>query len=147
MAKDFFSKEEQEQIVASIKAAEKNTSGEVQVHVEEYCKKEPMERAKDVFASIGMHKTELKNGVLFYLAVKDKKFAILGDSGIDKVVPAHFWDIIKDQMTILFKAGNICVGLCDGILKAGEQLTAHFPYQSNDANELSDEISFGKSES
>jgi len=147
MAKDFFSKEEQEQIVASIKAAEINTSGEVQVHVEEYCKKEPMERAKEVFESIGMHKTELRNGVLFYLAVKDKKFAILGDAGIDKVVPTHFWDIIKDQMTTQFKADKICNGLCEGILTAGDQLKAHFPYQSNDSNELSDEISFGKSES
>ncbi len=146
MAKDFFSKVEQEQIVNSIKAAEKNTSGEVQVHVEEYCKPAPMERAKEVFAMIGMHKTALQNGVLFYLAVKDKKFAILGDAGIDKAVPTDFWDSIKNQMTVQFKNGHIAAGLCEGILAAGEQLKAHFPYQNDDTNELPDEISFGKTE-
>ena len=143
MAKDFFSKDEQLRIVDSIKMAQANTSGEIQLHLEEHCKGTALERAVEVFEKIGMHKTALKNGVLFYLAVKDKKFAILGDSGINNVVPAHFWDDIKERMHQQFVEGNFCIGVCDGILKAGEQLKAHFPYQTGDFNELSDEISFG----
>lgn len=143
MAKNFFSKEQQDRIVESIKIAEKNTSGEIQLHLEETCKAEVLDRAVEVFSTIGMDKTELKNGVLFYLAVKDKKFAIIGDAGIDAVVPADFWNTIKDRMHTQFKEGNFCDGVCEGILKAGEQLKAHFPYQDGDTNELSDDISFG----
>ncbi|TAH25254.1 MAG: TPM domain-containing protein [Cytophagales bacterium] len=144
MAKDFFSKNQQDQIVESIKIAERNTSGEIQLHVEEYCKLDPIERAIEVFSHLEIHKTELKNGVLFYLAVKDKKFAIIGDEGINKLVPDDFWETIKSEMKSNFKAGRFCEGICEGILKAGEQLKMHFPYQANDSNELSDEISFGQ---
>lgn len=143
MAKSFFSPQEQEKIVKSIQEAEKNTSGEVRVHLENKCKGDVLDRAAEVFAMLKMHKTELRNGVLFYLAIEDKKFAILGDAGINKVVPANFWDEIKNDCLQSFKAGNYADGLCDGIKKAGLQLKSHFPYQIDDINELSDEISFG----
>lgn len=143
-AKNFFSKDQQKAIVEAIKAAELNTSGEVKVHIEDTCKKEVMDRATEVFATLDLHKTKLRNGVLFYLSIKDKKFAILGDSGINSVVPANFWDSIKDHMQQLFRQGEFTRGLSDGIRMAGDQLKAHFPYQSDDVNELPDDISFGK---
>lgn len=91
-----------------------------------------------------MHKTGERNGVLFYLAVKDKKFAILGDAGINAVTPDDFWDTIKEEMLELFRENKFSEGLIKGIDLAGEKLKEHFPYQSDDVNELSDEISFGK---
>ena len=90
-----------------------------------------------------MHKTQARNGVLFYLAVRDRKFAIIGDEGIHKVVPENFWDAIKEQMLSQFKQGDFTSGLTQGIISAGEQLKKYFPYQKDDVNELSDELSFG----
>ena len=142
MAQDLFNEAQQKAVVDSIKAAELNTSGEVQVHIENTCKKEVMDRATEVFASLHMHKTKLRNGVLFYLAVKDKKFAILGDAGINAAVTKDFWESIKESMQTEFRQGKFTEGLCNGILKAGEQLKSHFPYQSDDVNELPDDISF-----
>ena len=144
MAKHLFTKEEQNQIVQAVQSAEKNTSGEIMVHIEQRCKEDVLDRASGVFDMLGMQKTDLRNGVLFYLAVKDRKFAILGDAGINEKVPDGFWDDIKDNMLGHFKNGHFTQGLTEGINKAGEQLKAHFPYQSDDKNELSDEISFGQ---
>ena len=141
---DHFTKEQQKQIVDAIKQAEHNTSGEIRVHIEETCKKEVLDRAADVFAMLKMHKTELRNGVLFYLSVEDRKFAILGDAGINAKVPSNFWESVKDTVLEQFKSGNNTEGLVKGILMAGEKLKAHFPYKKDDVNELSDEISFGK---
>ncbi len=86
----------------------------------------------------------MRNGVLFYLAIEDRKFAILGDAGINARVPSDFWDATKELMVEKFKLGLMAEGLIAGILMAGEQLKSHFPYQQDDVNELSDEISFGK---
>jgi uncharacterized membrane protein len=142
MAQHLFNEAQQKAIVDSIKAAELNTSGEVQVHIENTCKGDVMNRATEVFTHLNMHKTKLRNGVLFYLAVKDKKFAILGDAGINAAVSADFWESIKDYMQTEFRQGKFTEGLCEGIRKAGEQLKNHFPYQSDDVNELPDDISF-----
>ncbi|MGQ8336589.1 TPM domain-containing protein [Sunxiuqinia sp. A32] len=141
---NFFSEEEKKQITNAIKAAELNTSGEVRVHVEAKCKGEVMDCAAYWFEKLEMHKTEQRNGVLFYLAVKDHKFAILGDAGINAKVPENFWDEIKEFMLAKFKNDQFADGLSEAILRAGEQLQFHFPYQTDDVNELSDEISFGK---
>jgi len=103
-----------------------------------------MDRAAFMFEKLKMHKTELRNGVLFYLAVKDRKFAILGDAGLNASVPDGFWDNIKETMVSHFKDGDFAGGLSKGILMSGEQLKTHFPYQTDDVNELSDDISFGK---
>ena len=143
MAKDLFSKEQKKQIVDAIKEAELNTSGEIRVHIDKKCPEDVMDRAAFLFQKMKMHKTEKRNGVLFFLAVKDRKFAILGDAGINAVVPEGFWDNIKETMTGYFKEGAFARGLAEGIKMSGEQLKAHFPYQSDDVNELSDEISFG----
>ncbi|HXA02433.1 MAG TPA: TPM domain-containing protein [Cytophagaceae bacterium] len=142
MATHFFNRKEEEIILKAIKEAEKNTSGEIQVHVENRCKKETMDRAAEVFAMLKMHKTKLRNGVLFYLAVEDKKFAILGDSAINAIVGTDFWVKIKNNMEHDFKDGNFAKGLSEGILEAGKQLEKHFPFNKGDVNELSDDISF-----
>lgn len=141
---NFFSTEQKKQITDAIAKAELNTSGEIRLHVEGRCKIDVLDRAAYVFEKLEMHKTEQRNGVLFYLAVYDRKFAILGDAGINQVVPADFWDSIKETMLGFFKDGKFADGLSTGILMAGEQLKANFPYQDDDVNELSDEISFEK---
>ncbi len=145
MPEKFFSSDQKTQIVQAIKEAEMNTSGEIRVHIERNCSEDVMDRAAYMFGKLKMQKTQLRNGVLFYLVVEDKKFAILGDVGINVRVPEGFWDQIKELMTRRFKEGDFAGGLSEGILMCGEQLKTHFPYKSDDVNELSDEISFGKS--
>jgi len=140
---NFFSEEAKSLIVEEIKKAEKETSGEVRVHIENRCKGDVMDRAAFIFAKLKMHKTELRNGVLFYLSVKDHKFAILGDAGINAVVPENFWDEVKEEMLKFFKQGDFAQGLIRGIQMAGEKLKEFFPYQDDDVNELPDDISFG----
>lgn len=141
---NFFSKEEKEKITSAIKEAELNTSGEIRLHVEGKCKLDVLDCAAHWFEKLDMHKTELRNGVLFYLAVTDKKFAILGDAGINAKVPENFWEEIKKNMVEKFKENKFAEGLTDGILMAGEQLKKHFPHQKDDVNELPDDISFGE---
>ncbi len=143
MAKDLFSKEEQQLIVDAIKQAEINTSGEIRVHIERKCKEDVLDHAAFMFESLEMQKTELRNGVLIYLAVQDRQLAILGDAGINMKVPKGFWDESRDLMINHFKTGDFAKGLSAGIIRAGEQLKEHYPYQKDDVNELSDEISFG----
>ncbi len=139
----FFKPDELEHIKQSIVKAEHNTSGEIRVHLEDKCKGDSMERAVRVFAKLNMHKTKLRNAVLFYLAVSDRKFAICGDEGIHKAVRDNFWDSIKEHMQARFKEGKFTEGLCEAVEKAGEQLKTHFPHKRDDVNELSDEISIG----
>lgn len=140
---DFLTKEEEQEIVQAIVIAEKNTSGEIRVHIEETSEKPPIERAKEVFSTLEMHKTEARNGVLFYVGVANKGFAILGDEGINNVVESNFWDCTKDIVLEHFKNKEFKKGLVEGVLRAGERLKHYFPYQSNDTNELSNEISKG----
>jgi len=141
-AKNFFTKEQRSLIVSSIKEAELNTSGEIRVHIEKKCKKDVLDRATTIFGKLKMHKTNLRNGVLFYLAVKDHKFAILGDGGINDKVPDNFWENIKAHILDHFKEQRFTEGLTEGIKMAGQQLKTHFPYQSDDVNELPDDVSF-----
>ena len=140
----YFTEEDQLKITNAIRVAETNTSGEIRVHIENHCAGDVLDRAAYIFEKLEMHKTELRNGVLFYLAVEDRKFAILGDAGINKVVPEDFWESTKNVVVAKLKEGKYADGLADGIVKAGEQLKTHFPHQSDDVNELSDDISFGK---
>ncbi|MCD6332193.1 MAG: TPM domain-containing protein [Bacteroidales bacterium] len=142
--KKLLSDQDQQIIVAAIREAEKNTSGEIRVHIETSFKGDILDQASHIFKKLKMHKTQLRNGVLFYLAVKNRKFAILGDVGINQKVPENFWDQIKETMIPYFRDSHFAEGLSRGIKMAGEKLKAHFPYQQDDVNELSDEISFGK---
>ena len=140
---DFLTKEEEQEIVQAIVEAEKNTSGEIRVHLEEHSDKDPLARAQEVFFSLKMHETKARNGVLIYVGVKDKHLAILGDEGINNVVDADFWNCTKDVIISNFKEANYKKGLVEGVLRAGEQLKNYFPYQSDDINELPNEISKG----
>ncbi|OIO99227.1 MAG: hypothetical protein AUJ98_11565 [Bacteroidetes bacterium CG2_30_33_31] len=141
---NFFSKEQKQKIVEAIEAAEKNTSGEIRVHIESKCKPKAVERAAKVFYSLDMQKTKLRNGVLIYLAIADRKFAIIGDEGINKLVPKDFWNDAKDLMLESFLKENFDDGIASAVAKVGEKLKEYFPYKSDDINELGDEISFGK---
>lgn len=144
MAERLFSDQDKSIIVEAIKNAERQTSGEIQVHLESHCQGDVLDRAAEVFELLKMHKTLYRNAVLFYLATDDHKFAILGDAGINAVVPKDFWEEIKEEMIRHFKAGSFTEGLRKAIEMSGSQLKAHFPYeQKGDENELPDEISFG----
>jgi uncharacterized membrane protein len=139
--KDFFTPQEEQAIVNAITIAEKNTSGEIRVHIENHSEKPPLERAQEVFQYLGMQATTARNGVLFYLGVTDRSFAIIGDEGIDKAVENDFWDCTKDVVISHFKEGRFAQGLTEGILRAGDRLKQYFPYTADDANELPNEIS------
>jgi len=143
-AASFFTKEQQDQILAAVKEAEENTSGEIRVHIETTCQIDVLDRAAWIFKKLGMDKTAERNGVLFYLAVEDRKFAVIGDGGINAKVPKGFWDCIKEHLRNKFSQGLFTDGLSEAIIMAGKQLKSHFPYQKDDRNELSDEISFDK---
>ncbi|TDD94417.1 TPM domain-containing protein [Flavobacterium cellulosilyticum] len=140
---NFLTQEEEQAIVAAICVAEKETSGEIRIHIEKTTSLAHYDRALEVFHLLKMDETDLKNGVLIYIAVKDKAFIICGDKGINDVVPSDFWDSTKDAMATQFKIGNFKQGIIDGITKAGQQLQKNFPYQEGDINELSNEISKG----
>lgn len=140
---DFLTKAEEQEIVNAIVEAEKNTSGEIRVHLEEHSEKEPLVRAQEVFFTLNMQNTKARNGVLIYIGVADKHLAIIGDEGINNLVENNFWNCTKESIISNFKNGNYKQGLVDGILRAGEQLKKYFPYQSNDTNELPNEISKG----
>lgn len=140
---DFLSAEEEQEIVEAILRAEKNTSGEIRVHIESHSRIDHFERAKEVFHLLKMDNTKEENGVLLYFAVNDKKFAVCGDKGIDKVVPDNFWQTTKEAIQAHFKNGEFKEGIIAGVLKAGKELESHFPWIQGDTNELSNEISKG----
>lgn len=140
---EFLTPEEEQAVIEAIRLAEKETSGEIRVHIEKTTSLAAFDRAMEVFHVLKMDQTALKNGVLIYVAVKDHTFAICGDKGIDDVVADDFWDSTKVIMEAHFKNGNFKQGLIDGITKAGAQLQQHFPCQDDDTDELSNEISKG----
>jgi len=142
-AKNFFTAEQQDDILQAIRDAELNTSGEIRVHIENKCVGDVLDCAAFIFKKLGMHNTAQRNGVLIYLSIQNRTFAIIGDSGINAVVPENFWESTKLKMINLFREGKFAEGLVEGITQAGMQLKKHFPHQSDDINELSDDISFG----
>jgi len=137
-----FTEQEQQQVREAIETAEKAASGEIRVCIEKKCSEDVLDRAANYFNKLGMHETALRNGVLIYLALDDHKFAIIGDVGINKVVPENFWDSTKDAMLQHFRQGNMAEGICTGIRLAGEKLKEFFPYQDDDKDELSNDIAF-----
>ena len=142
--KDFFTAEQVKQVESAIRAAEESTSGEIRVHLEKGCLSDPVPCAAAMFKKLKMHKTKLGNGILFYLAVQDRKFAVIGDAGIHKCVPAGFWDLVRDKMLVLFKEEKFTEGLCEGITMTGIELKKYFPLSASDKNELSNEVTFGE---
>lgn len=143
-AASFFTEEQLSDIEKAIAKAELQTSGEIRLYMEDHSEDEILDRAAYIFEKLDMHRTALRNGVLFYLSISDRKFAIIGDAGINKVVPTDFWDSIKNTILSHFKNKQYSIGLCTGIHMAGDALKSHFPYHKGDHNELSNEIVFGK---
>jgi len=139
----FLTAQEEQEIVKAILTAENNTSGEIRVHIEPAASVDHYERAQEVFHLLKMDNTKDANGVLLYVAVNDRKFVIFGDKGINDVVSDTFWNDTKDVIQQHFKDGKFKQGIVEGVLKAGEELNAHFPWNSNDTNELSNEVSKG----
>lgn len=144
MSKDTLTPADEQKIIAAIQDAETNTSGEIRVHIESNCKMDVLDRATEMFAELNMHQTKLRNGVLFYMSLDDRQFAVIGDAGINAIVPDNFWEGITAEAVRHFKQKQYAEGLAAGIRMAGEQLQKNFPYNAQgDINELSDDISFG----
>ena len=150
--KDFLTSEDEAAVIGAIRIAEKNTSGEIRIHLEPHSnpqntkkdeQKDAIERAEEVFNMLNMQNTKESNGVLIYVAIEDRTLVIMGDKGINDKVSQDFWESTKDIMINHFKNGEMKLGLVNGILKAGEQLKKYFPYQKDDKNELPDDISVG----
>lgn len=137
-----FSDDEQQRIADAVEAAERFTSGEIRICIEKTCSEPVLDRAANYFKKLEMDQTALRNGVLIYLAINDHKFAIIGDAGINKVVPHDFWDETKEAMLAHFKDGNLVQGIITGVNMAGKELQTFFPYLDDDKNELPDHISF-----
>lgn len=141
----FFSTTEEARIIEAIRSAEQQTSGEIRVHLErKKVGQTAIEDAVRVFAALGMHQTESRNGVLIFLIPQEKEFAIIGDEGIDAVVPEHFWEDVRDAMQQRFRRGAFTEGVCEGIEMIGNKLKIYFPYQKDDTNELPDDLSYGE---
>ncbi len=137
-----FNEEEQLRIRKAIEDAERHTSGQIRVCIEKKCGESPLDRAAKYFHQLDMHKTKLRNGVLIYVATVDRKFAIIGDRGLNKLVPKNFWDDVKEDMLNHFKYGDVVEGIVTGLAIAGDHLQKYFPHQSDGKNELPDDIAF-----
>ncbi len=140
--KNFFSEAEKQRLVNAIQAAEKQTSGEIRVHLQQKCKLDPELEARQVFEKLGMTKTREKNGILFFLSTEDHRLAILGDRGIDQKVKSNFWDNTRDEMLILLSQSKYCEALELGISHCGEKLKEFFPFHPDDKDELPNDLSF-----
>jgi len=144
MADFKLSKEEEKEIIEAIRSAEGHTSGEIRVHIQKTLTLPVYEEAAKVFLELGMHKTKLRNGVLLFIVPSKRKFAILGDAGINRLVPENFWMDCKDSLHDYFAKGKYGAGICDTISKIGDKLTALFPVSKNDVDELSNEITYSE---
>lgn len=143
--KPFFTKEEHTSIVQSIRLAEKRTSGEIRVFIESRCAYvDAVDRAVEIFFGLKMEHTEDRNGVLLYIALKDKQMAIFGDEGIHKKVGTEFWNKEVKKILSEFKQEHYAAGIITVVTEIGEALLTHFPYENEDRNELPDDIVFGK---
>ena len=144
--KEVFSATEKEQIVSAIKSAEMQTSGEVRVFVESHCRFiDPVDRAIEVFTTLKMEETELRNAVLIYVAIKDRQLAVFGDSGIHEKTGDQFWADAVSDMLFHFNKENYADGISHVVKEIGDTLHKHFPYDKDtDKNELPDDIIFGK---
>lgn len=139
--KDILSSSDQQEIVAAIAQAEKTTSGEIRVHIENNNHIAPMERAQQLFFALGMDATQLQNGVLFFICRKTKTVTIIGDQGINEKVPSDFWEETRNIVLDQFKQDAFKKGLLLGIEQAGKQLQQFFPLTKENNNELTNEIS------
>lgn len=141
---DFLSDVERKRVAEAISAAERRTSGEIRVHIEEHIEEDVLDHAAYVFEELGMHRTSERNGVLIYICVADRLVAVLGDKGINERVPHGFWNDVVAILKLHFAAGRPADGLCEVVHTVADKLAAFFPWEAADTNELSNEVSFGK---
>jgi uncharacterized membrane protein len=143
---NFFTPEEMKTITSAIQAAERSTSGEVRVYVESKCRfVKAVDRAIELFGDLEMYKTAQRNGVIVYVAVKDRQLAVFGDEGIHQKVSNEFWNNSVKEMLQQFNKENYAEGIAGVVLKIGDALKTYFPYdKGTDKNELSDDIVFGR---
>ncbi len=141
---DFYTEQERAEIVSAIQRAEAKTSGEVRVHLEDHCDHQSKDRAAMVFEKLGMHQTQDRNGVLFYISVCDHDFAVIGDAGIHAKVGDAYWKQLSNELEEHFRAGMYTGGLVKCINHIGDVLKSYFPLDARDVNELSDDISMGQ---
>ena len=144
--KDFFSPAEKNQIVAAIREAEQQTSGEIRVYIESHCRfVDPLDRAAEIFWLLKMEHTEARNAVLVYIAIRDRQLAILGDKGIHEKVGEVFWNQEVNKIISQFRRVGYADAIVKMILDIGAALKFHFPYdRKTDVNELPDDIVFGR---
>lgn len=140
----FFSKAEEERIIGAIKEAERSTSGEIRFYVESRCEGDAYEKAVEIFHHMQLHEKNHRNGVLIYIAIKDKKFAIVGDEGIHTKVTDVFWEGVRSSMIELFKQDKLVEGICEAIKQVGEKLKESFPFDPNDTKGYTDKINHGR---
>jgi uncharacterized membrane protein len=140
---EFLSEEQKQRITAAIEEAEKMTSGEIRVHIENWCWFDAYQHAQKVFKQLKMHETRDNTGVLIYVAVKSHKAAVIGDAGINAKVPADFWKQVLEELIASFKSGKHAEGIIGAVQASGRELTKHFPLKDDDKNELTNSISFG----
>lgn len=138
---ELLSAEEESRLIEAIRQAERYTSGEVRVHMQKVLATDVLHAAQECFHELGMDQTELRNGVLFFVAPDYRKFAVIGDKGVNEVVPSNFWDEVVGLLRLYFSEGRFADGLCEGVILAGKQLARHFPLSDKDRNELPDDIS------
>ncbi|MGJ8684600.1 MAG: TPM domain-containing protein [Nonlabens sp.] len=137
---DFLTTAQEQQVIAAIRTAERTTSGEIRVHLESHCAGDAYVRAQEIFHLLKMDNTKEENGILFYVAVTDRKFAIIGDKGIHKHVGDEFWLSIKELLRSRFRESVFHTGLIEAIHLTGKKLSQYYPWDINDTNELPDEI-------
>lgn len=145
-AEELFQEADRARIHQAVHNAELLTSGEIRVFMEDECRNDVLDRAAFIFAQLEMHETDLRNGVLIYLAVDDRKFCIIGDAGIHHIVGNNFWQEITGKMGVYFKENLFVDGIEYAVRKVGEQLSTHFPRHKDDINELPNDIIFGGGE-
>jgi uncharacterized membrane protein len=136
------SERDEASVVAAIRAAELRTSGEIRVHVERRSADGALATARRWYRRLGMDDTKERNGILFYVAVDERAFAIVGGEGIHSKVGDAFWEALRDAMREDFANGDPASGLTRAIAEAGSRLATYFPRRADDENELSDEISY-----
>ena len=139
-----FSQSDKNRILEAIQEAEKQTSGEIRVHADTKCSGDPVQNAIAQFERLKMHETKDRNGVLIYIATEDRKLAIIGDQHINEKVSSDYWETTKNQLIAAFKKGEYVNGITDAVADVGEKLKAHFPYLSDDTDELANDLSIGE---
>ncbi len=143
---DLLSRIDRDAVAAAIGRAEKVTSGEIRVHVEPKLRgRDLWDTARRTFERLGMTRTEARNGVLLFIAAEEQQFTILGDRGIHEKVGDDFWNGVIRQLTERFRREEYTEGIVETVEQAGNKLREHFPWQSGDVDELSNEMSVGPS--